>query len=63
MPRRKKAMIFVIGDKVKHISNPKSEGVVVFQSNHESDKEWSVHWYNMSPGRGIYSSSELKKYY
>ncbi len=55
---------FDIGDKVKLLKVNKSEGVVVHrQSIVKDNKEWCVHWYNITPGSGIYSADEIKKYY
>lgn len=53
-----------IGDKVKHAKVSKSEGVIVHHHTFSPDgKEWSVHWYNFSAERGIYTAADLKKYY
>jgi hypothetical protein len=56
---------FEIGDKVRLISSPKTEGVVVHHySIVTDDKEWSVHWHKDNPvNRGIYKSTEIQKYY
>ena len=60
----KNVAIFEIGDRVKHISDPKSEGVVVhYHSSSTDSRVWSVHWHNMKPGRGVYTSTEIQKYY
>ena len=65
MPRTKKSVtIFSIGDKVKHISDSKSEGVVVHRhSTLKDNREWGVHWYKYGVERGVYRTDEIKKYY
>jgi hypothetical protein len=67
MSRPKKIETFEIGDKVKLLTDTKSEGVVVHRHSAIKDgKEWSVHWYNILKERsyrGVYSSFEIKKYY
>jgi hypothetical protein len=65
MARPRKIVIgFNVGDKVKLTTNQKAEGVIVHRHSVALDgREWNVHWYNVSPGRGIYSSTEIQKYY
>ena len=66
MARPKKIIAnFEVGDKVKLISSPKTEGVLVHHYSVVKDgKEWGVHWHKDNPAnRGIYSSTEIQKYY
>jgi len=61
---KKESQTFDVGDKVKLTSNSKSEGVVVHRHSVAKDtREWSVHWYNIKPDRGVYRADEIKKYY
>lgn len=55
---------FKIGDKVKHVSDNKSEGVVVHkQQDHADGRQWNVHWHRFKCARGVYTADEIKKYF